>query len=187
MNGRPGMIRALGHRTGAAAMVLAVALMASAGCRTADPDARTTLGNVSARVPGTPVEVIAATERAMRRMDMTLVASNATDVDGRVTARSPRRRPVDVRVFEDVDDHSRVSIRIGAFGQQDASIGLLQRIRRELRRDPAEYADFEYKFEQDEEPEAPEEPAQAGEAGQQDASPQDADTDTDAEAENDGT
>lgn len=154
MNGRL-RIRGQGRRAGAAAlvMVLALALMAGAGCGTPDPAARNTLGNVSARVPGTPMEVVAATERALRRMDMTLVASNATDVDGRVTARSPRRRPVDVRVFEDVDDHSRVSIRVGAFGQQDASIGLLQRIRRELRRDPAEYADFEYMFERVEEPE----------------------------------
>lgn len=192
MTGRRGMWRiqqecrrragVVGRGTlGTAALVMIAMALISVGCRTADPGARNTLGNVSARVAGTPVEAVAATERAMRRMDMTIIASNVTDVDGRVTAQSPRRRPVDVRVFEDVDDQTRVSIRIGAFGDQDASIGLLQRIRRELQRDPAEYADFEYKFEE-EEPVEPDESAEPAEP-EQGQEPQDLDEDDAADDE----
>lgn len=119
-----------------------VGLLMLPACQTGDPGARNTLGNVSASVPHTPPEVIAATERALRRMEMTIISSQVTDVDGRVTARSPRRRPVDVRVTEDVDDQSRLSVRIGAFGDEDASIGLLRRIRRELEHPrPAEAED----------------------------------------------
>lgn len=117
---------------------LALAVLVLAACGTADPEARNTLGNVSVSMHGTPPQVIAATERALRRLDMTIVDSESTDEDGRVVARSPRRRPVDVRVLKDVDQLSRVSVRIGAFGDETASIGLIRRIRRELERDPVQ-------------------------------------------------
>ena len=143
---------------------LSLMVVFAAACTTADPGARNTLGNVTAALPATPTEVIAATERALRQMDVTIIASNATAVDGRVTARSPRRRPVDVRVVEDVDNHSRVSVRVGAFGDEDVSIGLLRRIRRELERDPRDYEGFEYRFEQRdaEEPDDADAPSEAG-------------------------
>ena len=113
-----------------------VGLLMLPACQTREPGARKTLGNVTASVPYSPPEVIAATERALRKMEMTIISSQVTEVDGRVTARSPSRRPVDVRVTEDVDDQSRLNVRIGAFGDEDASIGLLRRIRHELEHPP---------------------------------------------------
>lgn len=139
-------------RVGVGLFGLLVVAVGLAGCATQEPGAQNTLGNVTASIRGTPPEMIAATERALRRLDMQVVASHATAVDGRVTARSPRGRAVDVRVQDGADAFSQVSVRVGAFGDEDASVALLRRIRRELERDPSEYEGFEYEFEIDETP-----------------------------------
>lgn len=130
--------------------VAVVMLVGLVGCATQEPGARNTLGDVTTSIRGTPDELVAATERALRRLDMQVIASNATEVDGRVSARSPRGRAVDVRVQEGADNFCRVAVRVGPFGDQDVSIGIIHRIRRELQRDPSEYEGFEYEFEVEE-------------------------------------
>jgi hypothetical protein len=90
-------------------------------------------GDTETVLPGHPKDVTAASEAAAKQMSLTVTSSNASGLDGRVAARTASDTPVVVTVKAEGPDASRVSIRVGRFGDDVMQNTLLAKIRENLK------------------------------------------------------
>jgi len=115
-----------------ATCVAMLAWVMLAGCSTSTPGVTNELGTIQATFGAAPPAVTDATATTLRNMDLTVDRKDATDIDGIVVARTAQDREVTVKINRAGDQMSRVSMRIGLFGDEQASIAVLDRIRRQL-------------------------------------------------------
>ncbi|HEV2294395.1 MAG TPA: DUF3568 family protein [Tepidisphaeraceae bacterium] len=120
-------------------IVLCVALLTTqAGCFLAVAAAGTgagvgyVRGDTETVLTGYPEAVTAASEAAAKQMNLTVTSSNASRLDGRMVARTASDTPVVVIVKAEGPDASRVSIRVGRFGNDTIQATMLEKIRQNL-------------------------------------------------------
>jgi hypothetical protein len=112
--------------------LLALALVALAGCQTGESGATSRFGTVYDTLPGTTEEVTNAAYHALDAMDLTIIENQATGLDGVVVGLTARQTRVTVNVDRVDDATSRVAIRVGTLGDEPMSITILERIKRRL-------------------------------------------------------
>jgi len=119
--------------------VLCVTLLATqAGCFLAVAAAGTGAGVAYVRgdtevvLPARPQAVAAASAEAAKQMELTVTSNNATTLDARVVARTASDTPVVVDVKSHGPDASRVSVRVGRFGDDVMQSAMLEKIRQNL-------------------------------------------------------
>jgi hypothetical protein len=119
--------------------VLCVTLLATqAGCFLAVAAAGTGAGVAYVRgdtevvLPARPQAVAAASAEAAKQMELTVTSNNATTLDARVVARTASDTPVVVDVKSHGPDASRVSVRVGRFGDDVMQATMLEKIRQNL-------------------------------------------------------
>ena len=98
------------------------------GCSTTEPGATDTLGSYSTNVDGAPDKVTAAAAKACEDLKLTSIASNGTAVDGKVTAKTAAGDDVSITISQAGDKISKVTIRVGATGDEAVSKQLVDRI-----------------------------------------------------------
>jgi hypothetical protein len=120
--------------------VLCVTLLATqAGCFLAVAAAGTGAGVAYVRgdtdvvLPARPQAVAAASAEAAKQMELTVTSNNATTLDARVVARTASDTPVVVDVKSHGPDASRVSVRVGRFGDDVMQSAMLEKIRQNLK------------------------------------------------------
>ena len=120
--------------------VLCVTLLATqAGCFLAVAAAGTGAGVAYVRgdtevvLPARPQAVAAASAEAAKQMELTVTSNNATTLDARVVARTASDTPVVVDVKSHGPDASRVSVRVGRFGDDVMQAAMLEKIRQNLK------------------------------------------------------
>ena len=120
-------------------IVLCVGLLATqAGCFLAVAAAGTGAGVAYVRgdtevvLPARPQAVAAASAEAAKQMELTVTSNNATTLDARVVARTASDTPVVVDVKSHGPDASRVSVRVGRFGDDVMQATMLEKIRQNL-------------------------------------------------------
>ena len=120
-------------------IVLCVGLLATqAGCFLAVAAAGTGAGVAYVRgdtdvvLNARPQAVAAASAEAAKQMELTVTSNNASSLDARVVARTASDTPVVVDVKSHGPDASRVSIRVGRFGDDALQSTLLEKIRQNL-------------------------------------------------------
>jgi len=116
---------------GCTATGVAVAAGALAGAATAVY----VQGDLETEIDASPTQVAAATEGAFEDLSLTLVSSEATEIDGRIDGRSSDDKPIAVRLALE-DGRTKVSIRVGAFGNEELSRLVLEHIRKHLGHSP---------------------------------------------------
>ena len=79
------------------------------------------LATLDGTIHGTPKQVVAAAESVLREMDLRVVSSAASGVDGKLVARSALDKPIHIEVRKVDEATSKLSIRIGTFGDADLS------------------------------------------------------------------
>ena len=89
-------------------------------------------GDTETVLTGTPKQVTAAGEAAAKEMALALISSDVTGLDGKVVARTAGDTPVVVTVRAQGPESSRVSIRVGRFGDEAMQNSVLDKIRRNL-------------------------------------------------------
>ncbi len=99
-------------------------------------------GDTETTVPGQPKAVAAASERAAREMNLTVTSANSSGLDARVVARTASDAPVVVAIKAQGPEASRVSIRVGRFGDDVMQNTLLAKIRANL--EPSATADADH-------------------------------------------
>ena len=120
-------------------IVLCVVLLATqAGCFLAVAAAGTgagvayVRGDTDAVVSALPQEVAAASAAAAKEMNLTVTSNNSSRLDARVVARTASDTPVVVTVKAEGPEASRVSIRVGRFGDDVMQATMLEKIRQNL-------------------------------------------------------
>ncbi|MDQ3441273.1 MAG: DUF3568 domain-containing protein [Planctomycetota bacterium] len=120
-------------------IVMCVVLLATqAGCFLAAAAVGTGAGVAYVRgdtdtvVSALPQEVAAASAAAAEQMNLTVTSNNATRLDARVVARTASDTPVVVAVKAEGPSASRVSIRVGRFGDDSMQSTMLEKIRQNL-------------------------------------------------------
>lgn len=102
------------------------------GCQTESPGATNTLGVYSTMVDGTPDKVTAAAAKADDDLKLTDIVTNGTAIDGRVTAKDAQGDAVIIDIAQAGDNVSKVSIHVGATGDDAVSKQLVDKIRGHL-------------------------------------------------------
>ncbi len=120
--------------TMATMMVAGVRMLALGltACSTGQPGVENQMGTIETTIEATPQQLTAAADRALREMDLTITSSQSSALDGRVVARTAQDRRVYVTIEHEAKGLSKLSIHVGAFGDETASLAILDRIRKQL-------------------------------------------------------
>jgi len=96
------------------------------------PGTTYSFGSLDCSVPATPEKVVQASEKALKEKDLHMVSSDATGVDGKVVAKTALDTTIAITVTRQDDKTSKITIRVGTFGDQELSNDLLEKIRANL-------------------------------------------------------
>ena len=102
------------------------------GCATDTPGATDTLGYYSTSVDAAPDTVTTAAQKAAADLKLSDIVGNSTKVDGQVTARNAQGTAVTINIKQAGDNVSKVTIHIGATGDEAFSKQLIDRINSHL-------------------------------------------------------
>ncbi|MCC6682188.1 MAG: DUF3568 family protein [Phycisphaeraceae bacterium] len=114
------------------AMCLSAATLVMTGCSTSHPTATNRMGALVAHLDAPPLKVTEAAVDVCEDMELTLIDSASTQIDGKVHARTAQGSRIYITVNLDGVDASKISIRKGTFGDENISLTLLERIENEL-------------------------------------------------------
>jgi len=89
-------------------------------------------GDLKANLDATPKQIIAATKQAFQEMDFTTISASASEVDGKAVARTSADKKVTVIVKFETVKVSKLSIRVGTFGEESLSRMVLEKIKKNL-------------------------------------------------------
>ena len=105
-------------------------LLVIGACTTSTPGVTNVGGTYRQLYASTPGKVIKAAEDVLTEMKLIMISSEATDVDGRLVARTAEDRKVEITVVAQSEDVCRVSVRAG--GDEETSVTILDKIRENL-------------------------------------------------------
>ncbi|MCC7146756.1 MAG: DUF3568 family protein [Phycisphaeraceae bacterium] len=90
------------------------------------------MGDLEAVVEATPQKTIKAAELAADDLKLLRIASEASDLEGKLTLRTSSDKKITVTVKKETDAASKLSIRVGIFGDEAMSRALYDKIRAHL-------------------------------------------------------
>lgn len=102
------------------------------GCGTSQSGTTNTLGSYSANVNGTPDKATKAAQAACEDLKLVDIVANGTKVDGKVTARNAQGDAVTIDIEPAGENVSKVTIRVGAAGDNAVSKQLIDGINKHL-------------------------------------------------------
>ncbi len=103
-------------------------LLVPLACRTVQK----VTGTQEAFLQATPDRVVAAAEAALNELELTVVSSHASKVDGRITARTAADKSITVKVKRESDTTSRMTVKIGVVGDKPISEAIISETRKRL-------------------------------------------------------
>jgi propanediol dehydratase small subunit len=101
-------------------------------CQTESPGASQTMGVYSVMIDSTPDKVTTAAQKACDDLKLTSITANGTTIDGKVTALNAQGDSVIINVEQAGDSVSKVTIHVGATGDEAVSKQLVDRIKSHL-------------------------------------------------------
>ncbi len=102
------------------------------GCQTSSPGETYTLGKYTAIVDATPDKATSAAKKSVEQMKLTDITSTGTKVDGKVTAKNAHDEAVTIDIEQAGENVSKVSIRVGATGDEAVSKQILEKTKGNL-------------------------------------------------------
>ena len=109
-----------------------------AGCASTTADAAGgasvayALGDLEAEVESTPQKIVKAARGALEDLEIHIASVDSTSLDGQVIGHTATDDKVDITVKRLDDTRSRISIRIGIFGDEEGSRRIYDAIRERL-------------------------------------------------------
>ncbi len=111
---------------------VALSLMVLGGCKIVSPGVTYNITKLEALISATPEEVTSAAKAAVEDLNLVLVSSESTGLDGRVVARTARKKTVTVTISRSAKNISHIQVQIGRLGDEAASMLLLDKIKEKL-------------------------------------------------------
>ncbi len=112
--------------------LLCVCMLAMVGCKTEQPGVVNRVGTIKATLAASPAAVTEAANEVLSEMDLIVINSSSTAIDGRVVARTAQDVKVRVDSEKIGESVSEVFIRVGKLGDADLSLTILNEIKEEL-------------------------------------------------------
>jgi hypothetical protein len=125
----------LKHRTTTLSALALFALTGLSSCISSSgspPGTTYSFGSLDCSVSATPEKVVQASEKALKEKDLHMVSSDSTGVDGKVVAKTALDTTIAITVTRQDEKTSKLTIRVGTFGDQALSNDLLEKIRANL-------------------------------------------------------
>jgi hypothetical protein len=124
------------HRISTLALALG-ALTSLSGCLVAAAGAGAAgtayvMGSLDSSLPATPQKVVEATESVLKDTDIRVVSKDATGLDGSVVATTALDTKIQITIKRQDDKNSKISIRVGTFGDRELSEELFEKIKAKL-------------------------------------------------------
>jgi hypothetical protein len=101
-------------------------------CSTDQPGAQMALNTYTTNVDSSPDKVTTAAQKACADLQLSGINGNGTKVDGNVTAFTASGTQVTIKIEQAGDNVSKVSITVGATGDQSLSAQIMDRIKHHL-------------------------------------------------------
>jgi hypothetical protein len=89
-------------------------------------------GHLEGTLPGSPQKVVQASESVLKEQDIPIVSSGATGLDGKVVAKTALDKQIEITVKRHDETSSKISIRVGNFGDLELSRSLYEKIKAKL-------------------------------------------------------
>jgi hypothetical protein len=90
------------------------------------------LGDLEAQLEADPPAVAKATDRALDALQIRRISNSSSGLDAVIVGRTGADKKVTVKVKGAGEGRSKISIRVGAFGDESMSREILRRIEKEL-------------------------------------------------------
>lgn len=94
-------------------------------------------GDLNTSVDAAPNRVAAATEAAMKNLELRIISNESSSVDARIVARTATDKKLTVTAKASGSNSSQLSVRAGTFGDDALQARLLEEIKKELALRPA--------------------------------------------------
>jgi hypothetical protein len=108
------------------------AFLTAVGCSTDQVGTSDTLGSYSTMIDSSPDKVTTAAQKAADDLKLQFVNATGTKVDGKVSAQTAKGDDVTIDIEQAGDNVSKVTIRVGATGDEAVSKELMDRIKSHL-------------------------------------------------------
>ena len=115
------------RRVALVALTVAAA-MAPVSCRTV----RKATGTQETFFHASPDRVIAATEAAMKELDLTVTYAVSSKIDGKIVGRTAQDKQITIRVERETDEVSRVTIKVGYIGDKAIAHAIIEETKKRL-------------------------------------------------------
>lgn len=112
--------------------LLCVCFLTMVGCKTEQPGVVNRAGTIKATLAASPAAVTEAANEVLSEMDLIVINSSSTSIDGRVIARTAQDVKVRVDSEKVGESVSEVFIRVGKLGDADLSLTILNEVKEEL-------------------------------------------------------
>jgi hypothetical protein len=90
------------------------------------------MGSLDSTLPGNPEAVVDASEGALKDTDIHVLSKDATGIDGSVVGRTALDTKVEITVKKHDEKSSKISIRVGTFGDKELSQQIYDKIKAKL-------------------------------------------------------
>jgi hypothetical protein len=90
------------------------------------------MGEFEAELEATPAQVVQAGLKALKDLDITVLSSGSTGIDGRIEARTSLDKKVSIEVERKDDRRSKIRIRVGTWGDEEVSRMIHERVKARL-------------------------------------------------------
>ena len=111
---------------------IAFVLTMLVGCKMVSPGVTYNLTWLEALISATPEEVTSAAKMMVEDMNLVLVSAESTGLDGRVVARTARKKLVTVTITRSARNISLIKIQVGKFGDESISMLVLEKIKERM-------------------------------------------------------
>ena len=119
-------------------LILGLLLISQSGCLIAAAAAGTgatvayVRGDSEASLDADPKQVAEASERVLKSMDVAVLSKETSSLDCKVIGRTARDAKITIVAKAETDKVSRVSVRVGTFGDSAMQSSVLSKIREDL-------------------------------------------------------
>jgi len=111
---------------------MAFVLTMLVGCKIISPGVTYNVTWLEALISATPEEVTSAAKMVVEDMNLVLVSAESTGLDGRVVARTARKKLVTVTITRSARNISLIKIQVGRLGDESISLLVLEKIKERM-------------------------------------------------------
>ena len=114
--------------------VVMMAMTLAIGCSTGQQGVSNRMGTLTTRVSANTQQATDAAKRALEELKLSGVTATSTSLDGVASATTAQGDKVSVNIEREGDDVSKVSVKVGTWGDEATSLAIIDKMRGHLKK-----------------------------------------------------